>query len=868
MKYCQPSRVCVALTVVYFSAVLSVGCAHAAKPKSSSAASKPQAKIAATFYGQKIYVPVDADKNLKFAIADLESMLNRVTGRPFAVENKEPGNAAGAGIYLLKTASPLAPKTAVQKLKGKGREPFVIQSAAGNSLFIVANGDAGLSHGLYFYLEKLGVRWLAPGQNWEIAPRKNDIGVKLDELVAPEFGLRTFFGTGDLGKDLPIDPGPRETMKNVVRWESWQRRNRYGGEYVLHGHSGEAFNVEKKAILLQHPEYLAEVDGKRVEWNEIAKLNTANPDAVKLYADWSVARFREQRKADPYAFAVSVDPSDGGGHCNSEECKKIGNGSASDQVYYVANQVAKAVRAEFPDGWVNLYGYYDHSAPPSFPLEPNVYVAVIPYGFNKSGLEPEEFIRAWGKKASRIGLYDYWSIPDWDHDQPTFDFRNTPREKLRFWKDNRVEGFMSESTYSTGAMGPGWYVAARLMWDMKADDKAVLDEWFRLGFGPAEKPMRRMMERWSGEFLLTGNELALSFRGLQEARSMAKGDAAVLRRIADYGRYVEYLRMRYVLSMTQGDVERTEALHALVRYVWSIYDTSMIHSFRLYQLLSRGRPELLAGYGAEAWGVPTDKNAPLWKGVSPVSDEDSFNNIEAQAKALVPLAYQMRDFRGGLVPLPATVSAPTAANSGATPMIFVGKLSLELQFGPKNKTLNFSIAAERDSRVELSDNTGTVLSSTIVPAGKEPRKASIPLPLAKGGRLRMNVIQEKNTLVSFVPPQDIKVTYLPFKTPKPYPSSGYYFYVPRGVKNVAIYELLGLPASMQPVLTAPDGTRIEGQVSDGRRTLLYPVPAGMDGKCWRIERIVAPDFPIQILNAPNTFALSPDALLVPSDSLR
>ena len=67
-----------------------------------------------------------------------------------------------------------------------------------------------------------------------------------------------------------------------------------------------------------------------------------------------------------------MEPSDGVGLCQCDECKKLGGDS--EQAFFLANVVAHAVKKEYPGKMVGLYAYSSHSEPPSFALEPNVYV--------------------------------------------------------------------------------------------------------------------------------------------------------------------------------------------------------------------------------------------------------------------------------------------------------------------------------------------------------------------------------------------------------------------------------------------------------------------------------------------------------------
>ena len=142
------------------------------------------------------------------------------------------------------------------------------------------------------------------------------------------------------------------------------------------------------------------IDGKRQSWSPIVKFCASNQEVVDLFTKDRLDALRLQRKLDPHgprAWAVSVEPSDGGGHCQCPECLKLG--SPSDRVFHVANQVARAVAREFPDGRVSLLAYNEHAAVPKIPLEKNVHVMVAPYAFQRTDLSPERLLEAWSRKV-------------------------------------------------------------------------------------------------------------------------------------------------------------------------------------------------------------------------------------------------------------------------------------------------------------------------------------------------------------------------------------------------------------------------------------------------------------------------------------
>lgn len=143
-------------------------------------------------YGQRIVVSADSGADLKAAANDAAQVLQKMTGREFTIGSEY----SGSGICLARSDTPQASADLIAKLKDKGREPFVIRSDGKEQLWIVANGDSGLQHGLYFFLEQLGVRYYFPNDNWVIIPQRNDITLKVDRVLVPDYKLRNFFGTG------------------------------------------------------------------------------------------------------------------------------------------------------------------------------------------------------------------------------------------------------------------------------------------------------------------------------------------------------------------------------------------------------------------------------------------------------------------------------------------------------------------------------------------------------------------------------------------------------------------------------------------------------------------------------------------------
>lgn len=800
-------------------------------------------------YGGAVYAPTAGSAELSAGVADLTNALTRMTGQPFVVSTTAAPEQA---IFLLRADASNAPADAVAALKGKGREPFVIRSA-GPRLLIVANADAGLVQGIYFYLQELGCRWLMPGDSWTVLPSRPDVRVTLDRLVEPAFRLRAFFGTGGFGPPNPVDPklGVRD------RWESWKRRNRFGGEFLFSGHAGEAFSVACKAELEAHPEYRAMVNGERLPFAPGVKPCASNPDAVRLYVEDRLKALRQAVKlsADsPRAFAVSVEPSDGGGHCACPECLKIGSGSVSDRVFFLANQVAKAVRTEFPGRQVSLYAYNEHAAVPTLTLESNVYVVVIPYGFQRTGLSGDELLAAWGSKVDRMSLYTYWSIPDWTQDMPSFDYLRAVPERIRYWHEHGVEGISHESTYSGGALGLTWYLAGRLLWDPSADVNPILEEFYALAFGPAAPPMKRMLERWSEGFLLTRLELGLSYRDLADARRLAAGKEPVLARLGDYEVYVHYLRLWSEYKAAKGgSPERRARTAELVTWLWRIDKTCMVHSYRMQQLLL-ARYEKDSGLAPDF--DPKKPDAPGWtQAVVPPAAAELAQLMAEGASRYPVIDLEMRTYSTNMVPL--GKPAEPGTNRFSRPMTMAGLVRFEAEVpgGSSSLVIRICVAKKPGSagdRFSARDAGGRPLMSVPLPADGEWKELAVPTPVP--GRYAFEVFDQKTTFDIQVP-AGVPLVTTSFVSPDLCPEL--FFYVPAGLRKMAIYAPGAIPVRIRdgegrPVTTEPGDL------------LLVDVPAGQDGRVWSLAGYKAWT-PVRMLNVPQAFAFFRDTIMVPAD---
>jgi hypothetical protein len=464
----------------------------------------------------------------------------------------------------------------------------------------------------------------------------------------------------------------------------------------------------------------------------------------------------------------------------------------------------------------------------------------------------------------RMSVYDYWSIPDWSHDLPTFDYLEKGPRKLRSWHERHVDGFNAESTYSGGAMGPAWYLLGKLAWDPKLDERKVLAEFYEQAFGPARAPMQRMLERWTMDFHLSSHELGLSFRDLDEAWKISTQDPACQARVGDTIRYVEYLRLYFEYRETKrGSPPHQEATLALLRHGWNIYDSAMIHAFRLSQLVVRD--ELKAGEDLRKRYDSKNPQAPGWREIVPLADGDLPGLVAGGLERYRPQDFEPRRFSGKWMPL-STSLAPRLQTFSPV-MIPASGLELLTPVAANLKSLTLKIGCEKAIRVRVTGAGKRIVFNEMLETGPAWRETwtEVKIPLAEPGLYRIQLWSPGRPFRLPVP-AGVPLVMPEFKNSQGLPTPKLYFFVPEGLKRLALVTTYS--AAGPPRFFDPQGAEVKPQLVDGGKMLLIDIPARQAGQVWSLSHAKVPNQPLRFLNAPQAYAFFPETLLIPEDAFR
>jgi hypothetical protein len=367
--------------------------------------------------------------------------------------------------------------------------------------------------------------------------------------------------------------------------------------------------------------------------------------------------------------------------------------------------------------------------------------------------------------------------------------------------------------------------------------------------------------------MLTSAELGLSYKDLAEAMELGKNDPAVAARLDDYGRYLNYLRLKLELDNTTDPAERAKKESAYVEYLFDIYDSSMVHSFRLYQFaVDYGRKkELFAEFNNE------DKNAPGWKRVAPLSHDEVAALVADGVKSYPPPNFENIAYTGELVPLTAVAkwTPPVGDDLWGTRMPTKGGLDVQFIAPPGMKALPLRASLYYSMKVNVVDDKAKNIYQHAITGIKEYEKSEeMPIPIPHPGRYTIQFRPIAGGGFWFQTARGVPLTFGRFISEMGAPSPRLYFYVPKGLKTIAMYYPDALGGGGAGTVKNAQGDVVPLERHDGGKLVTATVAPGQDGTVWSLEGSRSPNAPHRMLNVPEAFAFSPETLLVPADALK
>ncbi|MFA7160257.1 MAG: DUF4838 domain-containing protein [Kiritimatiellia bacterium] len=365
--------------------------------------------------------------------------------------------------------------------------------------------DGGTLNAVCEFLRSLGVRWYFPGELGEVVPKKSSIAfAAMDKTVTPDFPMRRLGYWSDTWENklwnLRMGVNFGQEMMGLVQ-------NCHGSKWVY----------MRDEIKKAHPDWYSLQNGKRLTNHSYSGAPCLSSEGL-FKKHLQFARMIFDVRKEPM---LSLDACDGYGSCmcQCDLCKgkdtpeRGRRGTLSDYVWGYVNRVAKELYKSHPKHMVSGLSYSSYRLPPEKidKLSPNLALVMCQgrSSYFDRDLRASNLVarQAWLDilPSKEIYIYDYYvqNCPGSGRSDIPVYFPRLIAEDLRslkgFSKGDMIEVYLHSDPekftwHPMAIMHLNIYITARLWWDVNQDLDAMLNEYYRLFYGPAEKEMKAFIE--------------------------------------------------------------------------------------------------------------------------------------------------------------------------------------------------------------------------------------------------------------------------------------------------------------------------------------------------------------------------------------
>jgi len=425
--------------------------------------------------------PTPAEKT---AARELAEHLTLVTGAEIAVVSFDTSTAGP----VIRVGGP-AEGVDMASLKHDG----IVMKTQGGDVILTGGRPRGTLYAVYTFLEEVvGCRWWSVTESF--VPKKPTLEIpELNTVYVPKLQYREAFYRGAFDG---VFAARLKTNGNFERIP-----DEYGGHYRLLGWCHTFYQLlPPEKYFAQHPEWYAEVNGKRT--GEGAQLCLTNDE---MRAELTRQALEWLRK-DPTAGMISIAQNDCGGNCQCPKCKAVeeAEGAPSGLVIQFVNRVAEDIEKEFPGTLVETLAYqYTRKAPLHVKPRDNVIVRLCsiesnfaePLGTGPTNAAFKSDIDAWSKLAPHLYVWDYvTNFADYLLPHPNL---RALAPNIRLFVDHNTIGLFEQGDASCSCSDfpelRAWLLA-HLMWDPSRDEKALTREFLAGYYGQAAEPLQAAID--------------------------------------------------------------------------------------------------------------------------------------------------------------------------------------------------------------------------------------------------------------------------------------------------------------------------------------------------------------------------------------
>jgi len=437
-----------------------------------------------------IVLAANATAPMQEAAADLQKYIQKISGvqLPLKTDGKD---VAGITLNVGKTASTQNSDLPDAKLNP---ETYAIHQR-NDDIYFEGNYPSPTAFAVYSFLQdQLGVRWFAPGDDWEYVPsnaNKSTFTVNVKDVVSvPGTSPRVWSGHSW------FDDWKAWDLRNkAVVSEKVERRNFQNNMYHIFPPSKYAKTHPEYYPLINGKRWIPKDDNQRYWWPAIG-----DPNVQRITVEYIHQWFKDHPDQDSFSLGMddiaymSDDPLSNAMDSSPDDYKKR---NFSSRFYKFINIIAKQVKKTDPDKYIGTLIYSIALKPPvDVPkMEDNVF-GFIADGSAAQWYQPgkkDEWMattKDWAGRVQHLSRYDYFGMG-------TFAPRVFPHamaEMMDFDKSLGFDGSYVEMYTFLPQTAPMIWAFAQKQWNsnLKIDD--LLHEFYTKMYGPAAPTMKKYFD--------------------------------------------------------------------------------------------------------------------------------------------------------------------------------------------------------------------------------------------------------------------------------------------------------------------------------------------------------------------------------------
>ena len=428
----------------------------------------------------KIVISASASTSEKTAAKELQQYIEQMSGCLLPITNdlntSSPRVIVGYNARLALLTGTMEPAA--------NDESFTYQTV-GKDLLIWGGSQRGTMYGVFAFLEReLGIHWLTP--KCTVLPTHHSWKLrKLNHSEKPflDFRYSNYF----VASNVPQwSAHTRENMKWSPTINEYGNIEAYWGAHTM----GEF--VTTKEFFGSHPEYFCLRDGKR--YGGYGQLCLSNPEVLEVCK----TRLMQFMRRNPNYRIYSLSQNDNFLFCQCDKCKAIEDqyGGHSGLIVWFVNQVADAVKLEFPDKFVGTFAYqYSRQPPTGIKPRENVVIRLcsieccFAHPLDAGCPQNEKFmcdLKGWAELAPHLFIWDY--IVDYAQYIAPWPNFQVLGPNIKVFGDNKAIGVFEEAQYqSAGAEFDelkAW-VVNQLLWNPEQDVDSLVSIFVKGYYGKA-----------------------------------------------------------------------------------------------------------------------------------------------------------------------------------------------------------------------------------------------------------------------------------------------------------------------------------------------------------------------------------------------